>query len=342
MINREFIQQAHTYKPDKHLVNGWMLSEKLDGMRAFWDGGFTRGLLTTEVPFANSSKDYRRTSPAVSTGLWSRYAKAIAAPDWWLDTLPNFPLDGELYAGAGRFQFVMSTARRFVPDDSGWKEISYNCYDIPSYSAFLVPGRINNPQWTAIFEDMRGISPLTDRGPTTFHKLDRLIELGKLDLGTAHWVPQFKLPMNSAKAQNTIDWELKQIVFRGGEGLVLRKPSSVWEPYRSHNVLKVKPSHDSEATVMGYTWGKGKFEDMMGALKVSWEGKEFDLSGFTDKERVMLLRGYLDYRIPGSDTVDGTHNPNFPIGSTVTFKYRELSDDGIPKEARYWRNNDTC
>jgi hypothetical protein len=28
---------------------------------------------------------------------------------------------------------------------------------------------------------------------------------------------------------------------------------------------------------------------------------------------------------------------HFKVGDVVTFKYRELSDDGIPKEARYWR-----
>ena len=30
----------------------------------------------------------------------------------------------------------------------------------------------------------------------------------------------------------------------------------------------------------------------------------------------------------------------FRKGQTVTFKYRELSDEGIPKEARYWRKRD--
>ena len=31
---------------------------------------------------------------------------------------------------------------------------------------------------------------------------------------------------------------------------------------------------------------------------------------------------------------------SFKRGQTVTFKYRELTDDGIPKEARYWRRRD--
>ena len=38
------------------------------------------------------------------------------------------------------------------------------------------------------------------------------------------------------------------------------------------------------------------------------------------------------------DWFQGRH---FKRGQTVTFKYRELTSDGIPKEARYWRRRDT-
>ena len=31
---------------------------------------------------------------------------------------------------------------------------------------------------------------------------------------------------------------------------------------------------------------------------------------------------------------------SFKWARRVTFKYRELTDDGIPKEARYWRRRD--
>lgn len=336
-MNREFIQQCHKYDEAKHLIGGWYLSEKLDGMRAFWDGGFTRGWLTADVPFANTTKDCRLLKPPISTGLWSRYAKSIAAPDWWLNTLPNFPLDGELYMGVGRFQDVMSAARKFKPVDSEWKELTYNCYDLPSYSAFLAPGRINNPQWTAIYKDMRHLSPNTDTGLTNFYRINKLMELGEIDLGTAHWVPQFKLPMSSTKAQELIDMSLNKILNLGGEGLVLRKPSSIWAPLRSHDSLKIKPWNDSEGTVIGYTWGKGKFENMLGALHIFWDDKIFELSGFTDEERELFDEPYDDNRTPGNLAVNSTTSNVFPRGSTVTFKYRELTKDGYPKEARYWR-----
>jgi DNA ligase-1 len=85
-------------------------------------------------------------------------------------------------------------------------------------------------------------------------------------------------------------------------------------------LLKVKPSRDSEATVVGYTWGKGKLEGLMGSMLVDWEGIQFELSGFTNEERVIHCKHY-----------------EADIRETVSFKYRELTDDGKPKEARYWR-----
>jgi DNA ligase-1 len=55
---------------------GWWLSEKLDGVRAYWDG----------------------------KQFISRLGNAYLAPDWFIEGLPEFPLDGELFAGRGRFQ----------------------------------------------------------------------------------------------------------------------------------------------------------------------------------------------------------------------------------------------
>jgi len=40
---------------------------------------------------------------------------------------------------------------------------------------------------------------------------------------------------------------------------------------------------------------------------------------------------------PGQDMPAGTQGKHFKVGQVVTFIYRELSDEGIPKEARYFR-----
>lgn len=97
------------------------------------------------------------------------------------------------------------------------------------------------------------------------------------------------------------------------EGIMLRNPNSLWVPVRSRNSLKMKKERVSEGVVVGVTEGKGKYEGMVGALVVAWGGVKFQLSGMTDAER----------------------KRDDWAGKTVRFKYREVSNLGVPKEARY-------
>jgi DNA ligase-1 len=142
MANREFLQLAQNYNPIRHGIGGWFASEKLDGMRAYWDGGISRGILTSQIKYANTAKDYRRLTPVRATGLWTRYAKPIAAPNWWLDLLPaNVPLDGELYMGHGKFQELVSCVKKLEPGPE-WHSVCYMVFDVPSDYMMFAPGRI--------------------------------------------------------------------------------------------------------------------------------------------------------------------------------------------------------
>ena len=98
---------------------------------------------------------------------------------------------------------------------------------------------------------------------------------------------------------------------------MLRKFGSLYEGKRSSTLLKVKTFCDDEAVVVGYEKGKGKYIGKIGALKVrNGNGKEFKLgSGLSDMDR---------------------DNPP-DIGSRVTYKYQELSNDGIPRFPTYLR-----
>ncbi len=96
----------------------------------------------------------------------------------------------------------------------------------------------------------------------------------------------------------------------GGEGLMLRQPGSLYAGKRSSTLLKVKTFLDDEAEVYGFEPGEGKHKGRLGALVVKWHGKTFKLgTGFTDQER--------------------EHPPM--LLTKVTFRYFELSDDGIPR-----------
>jgi len=257
-------------------VGNWFVSEKLDGMRALWDGGKSRGKLCSEISYANTEKDGRLKEAPVATGLWSRRWKPIHAPDWWLDELPNVCLDGELWMGRGRFQDVVSCCKRFEPD-SRWENVEYKVFDVPLLQKefWLVVRYLNNN-----FPDLA-----------------------------------IKQEILNWKYEDDLKERLGLVIEMGGEGLMLRKPGSVWEPRRVSSLLKVKPVLWGEGVVVDVTAGKGKYVGMLGALVVKWGDVVFELSGMTDAERRMD-----DW-----------------VGKKVSFKYRELTRDGVPKEGRYVR-----
>jgi DNA ligase-1 len=318
IMNREFLQLAHDFDPTKHGVGGWYVSEKLDGMRAYWDGGITRGIECSDIPFANTEKDDRLITLPVSTGLWSRYAKPIYAPNWFLNQLPTIPLDGELFLERGGFQELISIVKQHVADER-WKNVYYHVFDSPSDIIMWSPGRINNPNCRLDIPDLRDYvqDKRNDYAPALpFWKiLNRLHSFITVN-SNAIVVKQTRLSSITRQALEQIDSMLDAVTDVGGEGLILRKAESLWVPKRSHDLLKVKNLLDSEGIVTGWTAGKGKLSGLIGALIIKWKDVEFELSGFTDSER----------RIG-----------NFEIGSVVNFKYTEVSKDGKPLKARFSR-----
>ncbi|UXD88053.1 DNA ligase [Thalassolituus hydrocarboniclasticus] len=88
-------------------VSQYYVSEKLDGVRAYWNG---RQLLT-------------------------RSGRPVNAPAWFLSALPKNPLDGELWAGRGQFSFVSGLVRRHQADDEDWMKVKYMVFDLPQMAA---------------------------------------------------------------------------------------------------------------------------------------------------------------------------------------------------------------
>lgn len=314
---------AHVYE-QQHVI-GWYASEKLDGMRCFYDGGISRGLPTSEVPWANVEKDDRYITKPRSTGLWSRYGKAIQAPNWFLDQLPNFPLDGELWMGRGNFQKTMSTVKDLVPGKD-WHDVKYMVFDSPAYFQVFGDGVLKKPK--IVFKNI--LSWIKDR---KLYEARTFKETCKFLQGFPNLLTQVQV-----ESLDMLKDFAKEVQAKGGEGLMLRDPNSFWTPSRTRFLLKYKPSRDSEGMVIGFTWGRetdlgSKLLGKMGALIILWNGKVFKLSGFTDEERE-VLKGDCK---PGEVASKDCELKHFPYGTTVTFTYRELTDEGVPKEARYLR-----
>lgn len=97
---------AKNYSPDKHNVIGWYASEKLDGVRAIFDGKsfWTRNGNRLDAP-------YNFTAPLEKLPLHGRY------------------LDGELYLGRGRFNECSGIVRRH---DDAWWGIQFHVFDLIS------------------------------------------------------------------------------------------------------------------------------------------------------------------------------------------------------------------
>lgn len=85
-------------------IGDYWVSEKLDGVRARWDG----------------------------SQLVSRGGYRFAAPSWFTEKFPPVPLDGELWIGRGRYEKVSAVVRKMTPHD-GWKQVRLMVFDLPQH-----------------------------------------------------------------------------------------------------------------------------------------------------------------------------------------------------------------
>lgn len=117
--------------------------------------------------------------------------------------------------------------------------------------------------------------------------------------------------------RDSLKKRMREVVKAGGEGLMLHRADAPYETGRSDVLLKMKPWDDAEAVVIGHLPGKGRHAGQLGALRVRAEdGREFSLgTGFTDQQR----------RDPP------------PIGTMVTYRYRDLTRSGLPRFASFLR-----
>jgi DNA ligase 1 len=218
------LMRASPHHPGIDVAAHWV-SEKLDGVRARWRGGqlFTRSGLSIFVP-------------AAFTQGW-----------------PEVELDGELWAGRGRFEQVSGTVRRHNANETEWHTLRFMVFDLPGH-----PGAFSD-RWQAL----QGLAQAF-ASPT--------------------WglVAQTRLSHNDA-----LQAQLARVVAEGGEGLMLHHGAGHYRSGRSPHLLKLTLQDDAEAQVLGYEPGQGALSGMVGALRVQTpEGLVFRLgSGLSLAER---------------------------------------------------------
>jgi DNA ligase-1 len=99
------LMHGEVFDPEEHLdIASYWVSEKLDGVRAYWDG----------------------------KQLVTRAGHPIAAPEWFTHGWPSVPLDGELWGGRGTFERTSGVVRRSRPDDGEWRGLTFEVFDLPA------------------------------------------------------------------------------------------------------------------------------------------------------------------------------------------------------------------
>lgn len=128
------------------------------------------------------------------------------------------------------------------------------------------------------------------------------------------------IEQSAVASRSALKQRLSEVVQAGGEGLMLHLADAPYETGRSDVLLKLKPWQDAEAMVVAHIPGKGRFAGSLGALRVRTpEGREFLLgTGFSDSQR---------QRPPA-------------IGTTVTYRFRDLTNKGMPRFASFLRIRD--
>ena len=91
-------------------VSRLLASEKLDGVRAYWDG----------------------------ENLLSRQGKELNAPLSFTKNFPKFALDGELYAKELKFEEIQATVMDKLPDEKAWQRLKFHIFDVPEASGGLL------------------------------------------------------------------------------------------------------------------------------------------------------------------------------------------------------------
>ena len=102
-LNSQELQKAKIYDNSKHNITNWYMSEKLDGIRAYWNG----------------------------KELLSKNGNKIYAPFWFIKDFPPFELDGELWTKRDDFENIQNIVLDANPSIK-WDEITYNIFEIPN------------------------------------------------------------------------------------------------------------------------------------------------------------------------------------------------------------------
>lgn len=323
-MSKEFGMLAHHWNGSFEQVKGWFCSRKYNGWSALWDGGVTRGMLATEVPWYYKGGDKRQ---IISTGLWSlgrgNKPKVIQAPSYFTGKLPkNVPVHGELWF-SDRLDIIKRTCGLKFGYSPMWHNIRFKAFGIKSYALWEgLPDNIvledeHNPFTCKDMKFKASIEYLKNFENNIFEPVDVAI----------------------VKSQKCIDIFKEMSEQCQWEGLMFSNPNGIYECKRSWNNLKYKNVYETEAAICGYEEGKtGRVLGKVGAIQATlvWDSKVESVFGgtslMTNKEANFCISGLTDPEREWDEC-----RSKYPIGSKIKFRYTGVSSHGIPQSCNVYR-----
>ena len=314
---KHFGQLSHHWSGSFKQVQNWLCSRKYNGWSVLWDGGFTRGMTATDVPWYYRGKD----KPISATGLWSlgrdNKPKVIHAPDYFLDKLPKgIPTHGELWYN-DRLDVIKSTCGNKKYFKPMWLNVKYKVFNSKPFH---------------LWNDTKDILPKEEPLPARYDKM--INELKKYENDTFHVIDVFYI-----RSQEDIKMMMKKAKDEKWEGLMFANPSGSYEAHRSYNNLKWKQVYETEALVIGYEEGKtGRNIGQVGAIQATlqWDDKVLSIYGGLPRH----VGEEVDFCVSGLRDDERSWDECrklYKIGTRVRVSYSGVSIHGVPQSPNIYR-----
>ena len=198
--------KSYKYKKD---VAGWVMSEKLDGVRAYWDG----------------------------VHLISRSGRVFHPPRFFTKDFPSFKLDGELWSKRGEFSKISSIVNHKKIND-GWANLTYNIFEVPDADGNLTQ-RLSKVKDTKYIKVIKQINIKSPKDIKEFLKKVELLG------GEGVVVRDARIPYHTGRSKNDLkvksykDAECEIVGYKDGIGKYKDMVGSFLCKLDNDNIIKI-------------------------------------------------------------------------------------------------------
>jgi len=235
-------------------------------------------------------------------------------PSWFVDLMPpGIALDGEFFIGRGKFVettgILKTKLKKQITDlDKKWTAIKYQVFDTPTNQPF-------EERQIFLEEIIKQRCKIWEQ-----IELPSYLKKGKCPLVLTK---QYLI-----KSEEQLSQYYNELVSDEAEGVMIRAPKVEYIPKRTRLILKLKPEEEGECMIINsHKEGKGQFEGLLGSFycRLIQNNKLTDKYFYVGGMKKSIRINYNNKKSP----------EYHPEGTIITFKYTEMTPEGIPRFPRY-------